>query len=142
MSPQPLDPVILRAARIRRGMTQSEVARAVGVAGGERVSKWELGTASPSASVRVRLARILELEVEELLPSLGAAGLRRLRVEAGLTVRELAARGGVSVATIKRWESGAGGSAVRAPLERLAAALGVDVECVNEAIEMSRTRDR
>ena len=86
MSPQPLDPVILRAARIRRGMTQSEVARAVGVAGGERVSKWELGTASPSASVRVRLARILELEVEELLPSLGAAGLRRLRVEAGLTV--------------------------------------------------------
>lgn len=142
MSPQPFDPVILRAARIRRGMTQSEVARAVGVAGGERVSKWELGAASPSASVRVRLARALGLELGDLLPSTDVVDLRRLRVEAGLTVRELAARGGVSVATIKRWESGAGVSAVRAPLERLAVALGVDVECVNEAIEMSRTRDR
>lgn len=132
----PLRPELLRAARVRAGLTQAELARAVGVAGGERVSRWELGTSSPSTAMRARLAKALDLDLEELLPRQGPADLRRLRAEAGLTVAELAALGGVSRGTIKRWESGSG-LPVRAPLDNVAAALGVSVDTLRHAIELS-----
>ncbi len=38
-----IDPSELRAARESAGLTQHELARLVGAAGGERVSRWELG---------------------------------------------------------------------------------------------------
>jgi transcriptional regulator with XRE-family HTH domain len=137
----PVDPERLRAARLRAGLTQAELARAVGVAGGERVSRWELGTSAPSIAMRARLAKALGLDLEELLPARGRRDLRRLRGEAGLTVAELAAQGGVSTGTIKRWEAGSG-LRVRAPLENLAAALGVSVATLREAIEFSATDHR
>ena len=67
--------------------------------------------------------------------------LRRLRAEAGLTVTELAKRGGLSRGTIKRWEAGAG-LPVRAPLGDLATALGVTVEELRHAIELSAQAHR
>ena len=134
----PVDPERLRAARLHAGLTQAELARAVGVAGGERVSRWELGTSAPSIAMRARLAKALGLDLEELLPARGRRDLRRLRGEAGLTVAQLAAQGGVSTGTIKRWEAGSG-LPVRAPLTGLAAALGVPVETVRQAIELSAT---
>ena len=70
-------------------LTQAELARVIGVAGGERVSRWELGTSTPSTAMRARLAKALGIDLEELLPSQGPADLRRLRAEAGLTVAEL-----------------------------------------------------
>lgn len=138
----PLEPERLRAARLRAGLTQAEVARAVGVAGGERVSRWELGASAPSMSMLARLAKVLDLDLEELLPARGAPDLRRLRVEAGLTVIELAERGKISKGTIKRWEAGSGVRSVRAPLDLLADALGVSVDQVRRAIERSRPRDQ
>ncbi|WP_425577343.1 helix-turn-helix domain-containing protein [Nocardioides endophyticus] len=42
-----LDPSVLRAAREEAGLTQHELARLVGVAGGERISRWELGASVP-----------------------------------------------------------------------------------------------
>lgn len=137
----PLDPEQLRAARVRAGLTQSQLARAIGVAGGERVSKWELGEAVPSAAVRARLARALGLEVEDLLPKDGVSDLRRLRLQAGLTVAQLAKRGEVSAGTIKRWESGAM-TRTHAPLDRLASALGVDEARVREALARPRAGER
>ena len=132
----PLEPERLRAARVRAGLTQAELARAVGVAGGERVSRWELGTSSPSTAMRARLAKALSLDLEELLPQRGPADLRRLRAEAGLTLAELAERGGLSKGTIKRWEAGSG-LPVRAPLDNVAAALDVTVDTLRHAIELS-----
>jgi transcriptional regulator with XRE-family HTH domain len=46
-----LNPEALRAARVRAGLTQHELARLVGVAGGERVSRWELGTSRPRPEI-------------------------------------------------------------------------------------------
>lgn len=132
----PLNPERLRAARVRAGLTQAELARVIGVAGGERVSRWELGTSTPSTAMRARLAKALDIDLEELLPSQGPADLRRLRAEAGLTVAELAERGGVARGTIKRWEAGAA-LRVRAPLDTVAAALGVSVDTLRHAIELS-----
>ena len=132
----PLNPERLRAARVRAGLTQAELARVIGVAGGERVSRWELGTSTPSTAVRARLAKALGIDLEELLPSQGPADLRRLRAEAGLTVAELAERGGVAPGTIKRWEAGAA-LRVRTPLDAVAAALGVSVDTLRDAIELS-----
>ena len=131
-----MEPERLRAARVRAGLTQAELARAVGVAGGERVSRWELGTSSPSTAMRARLAKALSLDLEELLPQRGPADLRRLRAEAGLTLAELAERGGLSKGTIKRWEAGSG-LPVRAPLDNVAAALDVTVDTLRHAIELS-----
>jgi transcriptional regulator with XRE-family HTH domain len=60
MRPEALvDPEALRAARIRAGLTRPELARLVGVAGGERVSRWELGTSSPRPEILHQLARVL-----------------------------------------------------------------------------------
>ena len=106
------------------------------MAGGERVSRWELGTSTPSTAMRARLAKALGIDLEELLPSQGPADLRRLRAEAGLTVAELAERGGVARGTIKRWEAGSA-LRVRAPLDAVAAALGVSVDTLRHAIELS-----
>ena len=131
-----LGDVYKRQARVRAGLTQAELARVIGVAGGERVSRWELGTSTPSTAMRARLAKALDIDLEELLPSQGPADLRRLRAEAGLTVAELAERGGVARGTIKRWEAGAA-LRVRAPLDTVAAALGVSVDTLRHAIELS-----
>ena len=48
-----MDPGALRAARERAGLTQHQLARLVGVAGGERVSRWELGTSEPRPEINI-----------------------------------------------------------------------------------------
>ena len=83
---RPVDPRALRAARLRIGLTQHELAREVRVAGGERISLWELGKSSPHPSVVHRLAAALRVGVEDLLqPSIGEPDLRELRTTAGLS---------------------------------------------------------
>ena len=129
-------PAALRDARIAAGLTQHQLARAVGVAGGERVSRWELGTSAPRLHLVRRLATVLDVPAEQLLASpSGPLGLRELRVAAGVSAQELAGRAQVSVPTVVRWESG---RFVRLPprevLELLAAGLGVPVERVEAAL--------
>ncbi len=130
-----VDPQALRAARVRQGLTQHELARLVGVAGGERVSRWELGTSAPRTPVLTPLARALGVELGDLLnPDSDGPGLRRMRVLAGLTVRQLADRVHVSVANIQRWEAG---RVKRLPppdvLKQLAAAMDTTVGEVERA---------
>jgi len=38
-----VDPVALRDARFRMGLTQHELARLINVTGGERISRWDRG---------------------------------------------------------------------------------------------------
>lgn len=102
-----VDPAALRSARENAGLTQHELARLIGAAGGERVSRWELGTSEPRPDFLVKLARILHIPALRLIHFEGEIpDLRALRLKAGLTVPELAFRTNLSVPTYLRWEAG------------------------------------
>ena len=102
-----LDPSVLRAAREKAGLTQHELARLVGAAGGERISRWELGASVPRPDVLVKLARALDIPTLRLIHMDGEVpDLRALRLKAGLTVPELAAAVNVAVPTYYAWEQG------------------------------------
>jgi transcriptional regulator with XRE-family HTH domain len=134
-----IDPVALRDARLRMGLTQHELARLIDVAGGERISRWELGSSVPRPKLLQRLAQALNVGPADLLDVGGPADLRRLRTSAGLSARTLAARAHMSVPTYVRWESG---RTKRLPptqaLKPLAKALNVTVEDVESAIVTAR----
>jgi len=130
-----VDPLALRDARIRMALTQHELARLIDVAGGERISRWELGSSAPRPEMLRRLAQALNVDVLDLLDAGGPADLRRLRTAAGLSARTLAARAHLSAPTYIRWESG-GTKRVpaRQALKPLAKALDVTVDDVESAI--------
>jgi transcriptional regulator with XRE-family HTH domain len=65
--------------------------------------------------------------LSQRVPSPSGVAVRKLRLEHGLTLRELGARAGVDNGIISRLETGAQSSARRPTLEKLAAALEVDV---------------
>jgi transcriptional regulator with XRE-family HTH domain len=134
-----VDPVALRAARLRMGLTQHELARLINVAGGERISRWELGSSAPRPEILQRLAQALNVDAADLLDTAGPADLRRLRTSAGFSARTLAARVHVSVPTYVRWESGRTKRLpARQALKPLAKALNVTVEDVESAILTAR----
>ena len=62
---------VLKEHRIRCAMTQEFVAEAMGVSR-QAVSKWENGTADPSTSNLLKLARLYGVEPEELIRSIRA----------------------------------------------------------------------
>jgi transcriptional regulator with XRE-family HTH domain len=140
-----IDPNALRAAREKAGLTQHELARLVGAAGGERISRWELGTSTPRPDFLVRLAKALDIPTLRLIPLDGdVPDLRALRLQAGLTVPELATSVNVAVPSYYAWEQGRW-SRLPAPqsLEALASALGESVEVVVAAFhEAQRQRRR
>lgn len=141
MLPPAIDPRALRDARVRANLTQHDAARRVGVAGGERISRWELGTSEPRPSVLRRLAEVYGVGVDDLLTVEARQRLdvRRLRLRAGLSVRELAEASHMSVASLKRWEKG---QIVRNPnpdaLEPVAQSLAVSVLELRQALDQSR----
>ena len=57
---------VLKAHRTRCGMTQEFVAESLGVSR-QAVSKWENGTADPSTSNLLKLAKLFGLSPEELI---------------------------------------------------------------------------
>jgi transcriptional regulator with XRE-family HTH domain len=134
-----VDPVALREARLRMGLTQHELARLIEVAGGERISRWELGSSAPRPEMLRRLAEALNVDAADLLDAGGPVDLRRLRTSAGLSARTLATRAAVSVPTYIRWESGRTKRIpARQALKPLAKALNVTVEDVESAIVIAR----
>ena len=56
----------IREFRTRRGMSQEELARLVGV-DRSNVAKWEAGAHRPRAEMLILLAKILHCSVDELL---------------------------------------------------------------------------
>ncbi len=132
-----LDPSVLRAAREKAGLTQHELARLVGAAGGERISRWELGASVPRPDFLVKLARALDIPTLRLIHIDGEVpDLRALRLKAGLTVPELAAAVNVAVPTYYAWGQGRW---TRLPaarqLESLARGLGDTVDVVAAAFQ-------
>lgn len=141
-----IDPSELRAARESAGLTQHELARLVGAAGGERVSRWELGTSVPRPDFLIKLARALDIPTLRLIHLDGdIPDLRALRLKAGLTVPELAARTNMAVKTYYSWEVGRWTRLPPPPvIEALAEVFGEPADVVaaafNEAQRLRRRR--
>jgi transcriptional regulator with XRE-family HTH domain len=130
-----VDPSALRAAREKAGLTQHELARIVGAAGGERISRWELGTSVPRPDFLVKLAQALDVPTMRLIRlDGGVADLKALRLRAGLSVSTLAAAANVAVPTYYTWEQGRWSHlpelASREPMARV---LGVSVDVIDAA---------
>jgi transcriptional regulator with XRE-family HTH domain len=139
-SPPLVDPRALRLARESAGITQHGLARLIGVAGGERVSRWERGASEPRPEVLHRLADVLEVPAQSLLIPLDTEpDLRRLRVLAGLSARQVAKRSHMSLPTYARWESGRTNLLPsQSALDALAATLGVRPADVAAALISAR----
>lgn len=122
------------------GLTQHELARIVGVAGGERISRWELGTSVPRPDFLVKLAAALEIPTLQLIRLDGSvADLRALRLKAGLSVSAVAAAAKVAVPTYYVWERGRGSHLPAAgSLEPMAHVLGEPVGVVAAAFEAAQ----
>lgn len=135
-----IDPSVLRAAREKAGLTQHELARLVGAAGGERISRWELGASVPRPDFLVKLARALDIPTLRLIHMEGEVpDLRALRLKAGLTVPELAAAVNVAVPTYYAWEQGRWTRLPAATqIESLARGLADTVDVVAAAFQEAR----
>ena len=126
------DPDALARLRKARGLSLDALGERVGRARPNLI-KWESGTEPPSPPKLVELARALEVESWELTrvrPQ--AAELEDLRVWAGLTRRDLAARAGIRRPTYSEIERGSAPLPAEAAAA-LAAALGCDVAQVERA---------
>lgn len=130
-----MDGAALRRARLAAGMTQADLARALGVAGPERISSWEHETNGPQVSQVPVLARVLQVGPEALLVSDARNRLRDLRWVAGLSLGELADQLHVGRNTYQRWETGERAFPDRPQVFRqLSAILGVPEEVVRHAV--------
>jgi transcriptional regulator with XRE-family HTH domain len=103
-----------------------------------------LGTSSPRPDFLVRLAKALDIPTLRLIHLDGdVPDLRALRLQAGLTVPELAASVNVAVPTYYAWEQGRW---TRLPatqsLEALARALGESVEVLVAAFHEAQRQHR
>ena len=58
---------ILKEGRIRKGLTQYEVAQYLGFKSMDRISRWEHATAEPSARNFIRLVGLYDLSMEQVL---------------------------------------------------------------------------
>lgn len=136
-----VSPAAIRTAREKAGITQHQLARMVGVAGGERVSRWERGTSEPRPDILVRVARALGCPAVDLLVIRGdEPDLRALRFSAGTSANELAIRLHVSKSTYLRWEAGRGERMPsRQQIRDLAKALNVSAAVATSALEHART---
>lgn len=134
------DPEALRRARNGKGLTQHELARLIGMAGGERVSRWELGLTVPRPEALGRIAEVLETDIDALLTPINHhPDLCRLRILAAMSANQLAQQTHISLSTIRRWEAG---QVAQLPTEEtlqpVAAALGVRVADVENALRQAR----
>lgn len=134
-----IDVAALVRAREAAGLTQHQLARAVGVAGGERISAWEHGRSRPrTPDLLRRVAEALGVSPQDLLVTSDVPSLRWMRFAAGLGVAEAAAAAHVSVDTFKRWEAvGVRRAVAPTVVESLASVLGADEGDVSEALRSS-----
>lgn len=137
--PTRVDADALHRARSARGLTQSQLARIIDVSGGERVSEWERGIRTPAVRLIPAVAAALGVTPLDFLSMPHGVDLKALRLAAGKTSTEIAARTHVSPPTYLRWESGrqqvTQDAAVR---NALAKALGVRRPQVEAALDATR----
>lgn len=136
-----VEPQALVAAREAAGLTQHELAIAIGVSGGAMVSKWERGSQQPRPELLYRLAGALRVEVVDLQPQAvrDDPDLRALRVRLGVSRATMSRATGIPVRTLADWEGGVGTRLPSEPdLDRLAGYLRVSSSAVVSALASSR----
>ena len=107
--PQTFHPDAAAAARAASGLTQRQVADAVGMAKAN-VQHWEAGRRQPYPAVTEKLAELYGVDVEDLLISpleLATADLITVRLAQRISAEEMADSLGVSTRTVEVIESGA-----------------------------------
>ncbi len=95
----------LRAARQRRGLTLSALARSIG-ATPSVVGRYEGGMAQPGPSALLRLAEALSVATTHLAPLSARPTLAEYRERGGLTLRIVAATTGHALSSVSRVERG------------------------------------
>lgn len=125
----------LRAARVRGGLTQEELARLVGVRDIGRISVWERGIDQPGPAVIPRLAQALGVDPSELFDS-SEESLEVMRRAAGLTLMALGERTGLGYKRVRRIERGLTSPAPD-DIDRLASTLGVTQTRVRSALQVT-----
>lgn len=124
-------------ARKRAGLTQEDLAVASGMAPAT-VSHWETGRSSPSPTGLAPVAEALGLSIADLcVTPMASRTLAQLRQQAGLAQVEAARTLGVPDSTWGMIERGARQIGDHR-IEQVAALLGVDVEQVQKAWDLTR----
>ena len=119
----------LARARIDKGMTQAQLAEAIGT-DQRKVSEWERGVFDVPAAMLIRLSKVLGLPVESMLSEKPVKGspIAEARKAKGLTQVELAKAVGVSQGLISTYENGA--HVPEKTLVRISEVLNVDIETI------------
>lgn len=130
----------LAEARRQSGLSQSQLAEAIGTAGRERISQWERGVEQPQPKLLRAVADVLGVDPLDLMDvGTDARTLRDLRLAAGLSLRDARVAAGLPYTTYYRLETGVGvAPPSRKVLSQVARALGVPVVVVESAIERTR----
>jgi transcriptional regulator with XRE-family HTH domain len=131
----------LAEARRAAGLTQAQLAEAVGVSDGLRVSQWERGSEQPRPRFVPALAAVLGVGPLELLDVDPAdPPLRALRLAAGLSLPDVQAAAAVPVMTYQRLERGVGTTEPPdGTVTAVAAVLGVSPGRVRAAVRRARS---
>lgn len=95
----------LRAARLRKGLTLSSLARAID-ATPSVVGRYEGGLAQPGPTALLRLAQALSVATTHLAPLSPRPTLAEYRERSGLTLRIVSQRTGHALSSISRVENG------------------------------------
>lgn len=130
----------LAKARRQNGLSQSQLAEAIGTAGRERISQWERGLEQPQPKLLRAVADVLGVDPLDLMDvTRDARTLRDLRLAAGLSLRDARTAADLPYTTYYRLENGVGASPPsKKVLSQVARALGLPVSTVETAIERSR----
>jgi transcriptional regulator with XRE-family HTH domain len=125
---KPMSPESIKEARIRNGLSQTELAEKVG-GYQTRVSAWECGKAQPNEKESQRLAEIFGDDSSNGPTDASpiAAWLTKARMEAGLSVGELANRAGLSYPGIYNIERGITRSLRDSTRKKIEAALSITI---------------
>jgi transcriptional regulator with XRE-family HTH domain len=125
---KPMSPENIREARIKNGLSQTELAEKVGAYQG-RVSAWECGKIQPNDKESRRLAEIFGDNSANGATDASpiAAWLTKARMAAGLSVGELASRAGLSYPGIYNIERGITRSLRDSTRKKIEAALSSNI---------------
>lgn len=127
----------LRTARRKAGLSQAALARRIGVKR-NNVTRWEGQAVTPRLSTLLALAEALHVQPSVLLTLEPERTLRRLRLAAGLTQRELGQAAGIPRSSVSALERGLMTKPDVALQQRLAQALGVTTTAIATGLRHSQ----
>jgi transcriptional regulator with XRE-family HTH domain len=126
----------VQRARMRRGRSQRELARAVGVARSS-IGNLETGTQRPPVHLVLLIARVLDVPVTDLLPSARDPG--QVTEENGLQIPVRQAKAGQAGSQPPAWGQGAAGTDV-APVYYSEESLRELYTCIGAKVRRARNR--